>query len=247
MRSFPASILLNFNPVDSTDTPTFTSLVDDTTGTSATLTVVGSGTVRAYYRVRGETLWVSGITRSGSGSMQQTGLAKDTWYDFYITDEVSGLAESAPTQILSVKITDGLITAIEISLVSLLESDGEVSGLVDSRVYPATITQSASLPAITYQQITGPRDETMSGPSGLVESRWQFNCWARTYGESRFVADAVRRVLDGYRGTVNTIVIQRIQFEDEGDIPIIPAGVEVAKRFAKRLDFVIWYNETVGS
>jgi len=248
MRNYPASLLLGFGSGEGvqTSTPTFTSVVDDESGTTCTLTVAGSGTIQAYYRASGSTTWTTGLTRSGDGTIQQTGLTNNKKYDFYITAEAVGMAESKPSRILQVVITSGGVTEIEEALTSLLKADGDVAAIVGTRVYPAAVYQGADMEAITYQQISGPRDETLDGPSGFVAYSCQINCWAEKYGEARALAAVVRKLLDGYSGTVGSVVIQAVHLEDEGDLPVMPAGKNVARRYAKRLDFTIWHDEITG-
>ena len=57
------------------------------------------------------------------------------------------------------------------------------------------------------------------------------------------VAEALRELLDGFSGTVSSVVIQCIFLSDQSDLPVIPAGNEVARRYAKRMDFTVWFNE----
>lgn len=133
--------------------------------------------------------------------------------------------------------------AIESVLYSLLVGDATVGGLVGTRVYPAIVPQNASLPATTYQQLSGVREHTCAGPQGMASPRFQINCWADTYAEARTLSDAVRVLLDGYSGTVSERTVHVMMLEDEGDMPEVPAGKDVLKRFVKRLDFIIWFKE----
>ena len=97
------------------------------------------------------------------------------------------------------------------------------------------------MPAITYQQLSGIRDEVMAGPSGQINARFQIQCWSDTYEETRDISNAVRVLLDGYDGDANGVEIQAIHLIDESDSPQFPAGTDVIKRYAKRLDFNIWF------
>jgi len=99
------------------------------------------------------------------------------------------------------------------------------------------------VPAVTYQQISGVRDQTLSGPSGCVECRFQINCWAKSYKEADQLAEAVRGALDGYSGTKQDVIIQVIHLIDEADLPVIAADNAELNRHCKRLDFQIWHYE----
>jgi hypothetical protein len=133
--------------------------------------------------------------------------------------------------------------ALEKAIRSLLVDDGSVAALVGNRVYPVQRKQGSALPAVVYQQITGVRDHTFAGASGFVASRYQITCWAETYGGADALADAVRAVMDGYAGTKESVVIQCIHLQDEGDMPALVADNESLNFHGKRLDFMVWYDE----
>ena len=132
---------------------------------------------------------------------------------------------------------------IEQALYTLMSNDSTLGGYVGTRIYPSIVPQGAAIPAITYQQISGFRDNVMTGPTGLVESRFQINCWAETYRETRILSNAVENILDGFVGTVEKVTIQAIFCVDEGDMPQISPGANVLKRHGKRLDFIVWFEE----
>jgi len=134
---------------------------------------------------------------------------------------------------------------IEKAIVSILSNASAVTGIVASNIFPIFVPQPAkdNLPAITYQQISGPRDHVMSGPTGLVDARFQINCWSKTYKESEELANAVRTTLDGYADTVLGTEIQVVMLLDEGDVPSIKAENEELSSFGKRLDFEFSFNE----
>jgi hypothetical protein len=132
---------------------------------------------------------------------------------------------------------------IEEALYSILSNDATLLALTSTRIYPNILQQAVIMPAVTYQQISGQRDEVMTSPTGFVESRFQINGWSDTYSETRDVANAIRGALDGFSGTVSSVEIEAIHLIDEGDIPAFPPGKDVVKRYGKRLDFTVWFKE----
>ena len=56
-------------------------------------------------------------------------------------------------------------------------------------VYPLVRPQGATLPVVTYQIISTPRQQTHSGGVRLVTSRVQFDAYATTYGAAEGVAE----------------------------------------------------------
>ncbi len=135
------------------------------------------------------------------------------------------------------------MASVETELYFLLTNDAGVTAIISTRIYPNIALQGAALPHLVYKQLSGPRDEVMEGPSGLVESRFEMNCWSDTYSETRDLADAVRALLDGYSGTADAVEIQAIHLVDESDTPALTPGTDVIKRYGKRLDLTVWFKE----
>jgi len=131
---------------------------------------------------------------------------------------------------------------IETVLFSLL-NDSDITDLVSDRIYPTILDQKASMPAITYQQVTGVRVHTMNGAIGMCKSTFQVNCWASTYRETRQLSEVVRKTLDGYSGTVDSFQIYTVLLRNEGDMFDAVAENDKLDKYAKRLDFEIWFKE----
>jgi hypothetical protein len=100
---------------------------------------------------------------------------------------------------------------VEEAIVSLL------SGVAGGRSYGYRLPRNVTLPALTYMKVSGPRDQTQEGPSGLVAARVQVSSWGATYGAAKTLSNAVRLALDGYRGTTLDVRIDGIQLLNESD------------------------------
>jgi len=137
--------------------------------------------------------------------------------------------------------------SVETALVKLLIDDSDVNTLVGSRIYPNYVPQGVTLPAITYQEISGVRDTHMTGASGLVQARFQINCWCKTYPDSRTLANYIRIALspatDDYPKTVVGTYISAIMLLNENDVPSIYGDNEEKSGFGKMLDFSVWFKE----
>ena len=135
----------------------------------------------------------------------------------------------------------------EKAIYSILSTTGAVTQLVGDRIYPVQIDQVAGLPAITYQQISGPREHNVDGPIGWVQARYQINCWTEgdsgAYLEVCDLATAVREAIDGYSGTSASLVIDHIFVEDEGDMPNLSAENSELNMYGKRIDAQIVFKE----
>ncbi len=137
-----------------------------------------------------------------------------------------------------------MASTIEQVVYELLSGDGTLSGLVGTRITPNLVPQGSSMPAVSYTQTSGLREQVMTGPVGLVNSRWQINCWGLSYASVRGVANAVREAIDGYSGSGTGVTVQVIMCLDESDNPAMIAGKDIVRRYGKTLDFEIWFCET---
>ena len=135
------------------------------------------------------------------------------------------------------------VSAEEI-LYYLLANEEDVTDLTGLRIYPNLLPQGCTMPAITYQQISGGRDYVMGGVTGVAEPTYQVTCWAATYAGARELAQEVRGLLNTYSGTVSKTVVQLILLYDEGDIPQFPPETKELVKYGKRLDFQIWFEES---
>ena len=90
---------------------------------------------------------------------------------------------------------------------------------VGERVYPLTLPQGVTLPAITYQVIsdvptishsTMQDHPTYTGyEHGFV--RVQFDCYGRDYDEAEALCDELRALAVGYRGYWGTVEIDSVR------------------------------------
>ena len=127
---------------------------------------------------------------------------------------------------------------MEAAVRAILIADETVLGLVSSRIYPMKLPQGPTMPAITYSRISGPRIETMAGPSGMAFPRVQVDSWASTYAGVKALADAVRKALDGYRGTIVSIRVGGIIMD--GELDLYEPGVE---EYRVTQDYIVWHDE----
>jgi hypothetical protein len=118
---------------------------------------------------------------------------------------------------------------IESDLKAYLAADAAILALVGSRIYPLKLPQAPTLPALTYQKISGSRVTSLSGYSGLSHPRMQIDCWASTYEQVKDVAAAVVTALDAYPGSI---------MNDDGRDNYQP-DVELPR---VTIDFTIWHH-----
>lgn len=74
-----------------------------------------------------------------------------------------------------------------------------LAALVGERMYPQTLPQGATLPAVTYSLISGTTEgDSQDGP-GVSRRRYQFDCWGATYSDATAVATALTTAVSGTR------------------------------------------------
>lgn len=130
---------------------------------------------------------------------------------------------------------------MEEALQSLLLETDRLALLVGTRIHWGHSPQGTAYPRIVLYRISGLRDMTMQGPSGLVSSRVQVDCLGISYGNAKTIARAVEARLSGYSGTSLNIELQgcflvgeRDDFEDTNTPD---------KLFRTSLDFILWHKE----
>ena len=99
-----------------------------------------------------------------------------------------------------------------------------VSGVTDlvgtadaSRIFPDDLPTNPTYPAITIQQIGGPRVSAMAADTGDVNARAEVKSWAKTYDGARALAKQVRLALNRWDGTAGSVVFDHIFLDNELD------------------------------
>jgi len=119
---------------------------------------------------------------------------------------------------------------VEEAISNLLLGNAPVAGMVGDRVNWA-VRPGADLPAITLHRITGQRDATLSGRSGLVSSTVQIDIWG-----SRAVVPALPHAAT----TTGGVVLQGIFIDSESDSF---EGEDPTPLYRTRIDISVWHQE----
>lgn len=111
--------------------------------------------------------------------------------------------------------------SVELEIRTRLVADSAVAALVKvgsvSRIYALFLPQNPTLPAITYQRISGPRIQELNAATEWGRARIQYDCWADTYLGAQALAAAVRRSLNGHVGKLATLKVG-IRLDNERDL-----------------------------
>lgn len=130
---------------------------------------------------------------------------------------------------------------MEEALVAWLLADGPLAAIVAARINWNERPQGKALPAVVLQRITGIRDYHMQGPSGLVRSLVQIDCWGKTFEEVIAASRAVIARLSGVgMGEVSSIQLASLINERQG----FDGDPDASERFHRAsLDFELWHSE----
>jgi hypothetical protein len=83
--------------------------------------------------------------------------------------------------------------------------------------YLGRAPQNAALPFTIYQRISGERWGTLTGPSGLAQSRFQIDSYAATPEAAIAAAELIRQRIDGYSGTIGGVRLDSVS--KDNDLP----------------------------
>lgn len=93
---------------------------------------------------------------------------------------------------------------------------------ITTSLFPHTIPQEASLPAMTYSVGSDDRFETLDGVSGLKTATIDLDCWSRSYLEAHALADAVESALASHTGVLGSskpaITADHVRLERKFDL-----------------------------
>ncbi len=113
------------------------------------------------------------------------------------------------------------------------------------RLFPLTIPQTATLPAVAYQKISSPKEQAQDGSSHLARSRLQFTCEADLYSEVKAVATQVKNCWDSFAGTItisssDSLYVGGCEIANDSDTA---REREATATPVVRIDVLIWHYE----
>ena len=133
---------------------------------------------------------------------------------------------------------------VEEALYHRLANFAGLAALVSTRIYPMRLPPAVTLPAVTYQRVSGVRVQSLGGPTGLASPRFQISVWASTYSAAKAVATQIRYALDGFQGNMGAspfINVGGITLENE--LELIDPDTQL---FHIPSDFTIWHAEATA-
>jgi hypothetical protein len=86
---------------------------------------------------------------------------------------------------------------VETDFYTAISTATAVTAICETRVYPAALPDTPTLPAIDYRIIAGSNTPTFK-TRGNQRHRFEVNCWSNTYLEAVTLRNAVVTALSGY-------------------------------------------------
>lgn len=127
---------------------------------------------------------------------------------------------------------------IEEVIVTKLTAHVGLSALIGARLYPLTLPQRPTLPAVTYQRISTKTEPTRDEPHASLERpRFQFDIWGASYASARAVAQQLRVALPMLAQASNPRVDVALLQDDQD------AYEAETERWRAILDVFIWHQE----
>ena len=127
---------------------------------------------------------------------------------------------------------------VEQALFTRLSGFAGLTALVSTRVFPVTLPQQVTYPAVVMQKVSAVRHPAFNTDSGVTSARFQVSAFGKTYSATKAVIDQVRAALQRFRGTVSTVVIQDIMVDGE-----IHLYEPTNKTHQVSMDFLIHHRE----
>lgn len=132
---------------------------------------------------------------------------------------------------------------IEAEFHAHLVGDMDITALVATRIFPNKTPVGVTYPCVTYFKVSDIPASDMNGCTGLTKARFQVNAWSFDYGNAKAIADAIRKRLGSFRGTMGSTQIDAIQRLDGGDITDKKLAVDSSIPHGVRGDYEVRYRE----
>ena len=116
---------------------------------------------------------------------------------------------------------------IERAVLSLLSAAGDLTALVDTRIY-SFIPQKPTYPYVSYSVDEGTEDSSFDGQGTLQEIDLEVDAWATSHSGLPALAAAAKAALKNYSGTVEGIIIDQIRID--GVVTVYEEHVKAYRR-----------------
>jgi hypothetical protein len=123
-------------------------------------------------------------------------------------------------------------------------ADAGVNVLVGSRIYPHQAPASTPMPFVLWRRSGINREQTLGPPMGVPRVSVEYTIFATTYYSARNVADAMRKALDGYGGTLDNVEVKQASLTNESDDLATLEGSETPNAYSVTQTYDVMWQET---
>jgi hypothetical protein len=137
------------------------------------------------------------------------------------------------------------MSAIGEALRTKLLTYSTVSTLVGQRMYPDSLVQNATLPAIVYYVTSTQRAHAISGVTKFASARITLDCFALTRTAASLISKAIRETgIDAFRGVVSGYTFCGIDFDSADEyLNDTPTDGNQEHRYLVSFDLLVHYKE----
>lgn len=100
--------------------------------------------------------------------------------------------------------------SIETAIYTAITSDSGLSAIVGTRVYQVKMPDNVTMPAISYQTLSGTVVESFTGFSNLSSPIISLDCWAKSAGVAKDMATKLRTLFLGLTGSYGDTRIENV-------------------------------------
>jgi hypothetical protein len=130
-------------------------------------------------------------------------------------------------------------------VVTYLLTKTGVTTHTSTRIYDGHVPQGDSYPAVTVKMIDGGHAHDIDGSAGFATPTVQIDVWSRNKVTNCTVAEAIRQVMQGFKGTMGSSTVTGVSLIGDIDLDGPPnIGTEVPIH-QKALDYWIRHTESV--
>jgi hypothetical protein len=134
---------------------------------------------------------------------------------------------------------------LEQALVSWLNNDETVDGIVEGRVYPVNRPRSSILPDLMYQFVLGDSPPTLISATTITRSTIRLTVRSRVLSDCVLVRNSVRQ-LHGFQGWLGSVRVFSCKFSDAEDDFASPVQGSDLGTYERRFDLTFRYRETLA-
>lgn len=117
---------------------------------------------------------------------------------------------------------------IEERIVQLLRADSAVAAIAAQRCYLMEAPQTEVFPFTVVTTVSAQRESAHDGPLGVTRKFIQVSCISNKISSAKTLAQAVRRALHGFRGSVGGETVFYASIQNEVDLADPDYGYQVA-------------------